>query len=125
MTHDVISAIAELLIGFKTIRGIEAALVTTFGGVNLASMVPPKTNPDTLAAMSSALQNAAEIMTSQMKKGSPDRIVIECEHNKLLVMSAGPKALFVVLANQNINLGPLLVEMNSTANKIAELMKGT
>jgi predicted regulator of Ras-like GTPase activity (Roadblock/LC7/MglB family) len=122
MAHDVISSLTELLISFKTTGGIEASLVTTRGGVNLASLVPKKTSADTLAAMSSALLNAADIMCSHVNKGPSERIVIECEHSTLLVVGAGPKALFVVLANENANLGALFVEMDITSEKIKEIM---
>jgi predicted regulator of Ras-like GTPase activity (Roadblock/LC7/MglB family) len=123
MTYDVISRLTELLISFKTVGGIEASLVTTRGGVNLASLVPKKTNADALAAMSSALLNAADIMASQVNTGPSDRIVIECQHCKLLVVSAGPKALFVALTNENVNLGALFVKMAITAQKIKEIMQ--
>ena len=123
MTNDVVSSLTELLISFKTVGGIEASLVTTRGGVNLASLVPKKTNADALAAMSSAMLNAADIMASQVNKGPSDRIVIECQHSKLLVVGAGPKALFVALANENANLGALFVEMAITAEKIKEIMQ--
>lgn len=122
MPHDVVSSLTELLISFKTVGGIEASVITTRSGVNLASLVPQKTNADTLAAMSSALLNAADIMASQVNTGPSDRIVIECEHSKLLVVGAGPKALFVVMANENANLGALFVEMDNTSEKIKEIM---
>ena len=62
MAYDFASSLTELLISFKTVGGIEASLVATWGRVNLASLVPKKTNADALAAMSSALLNAADMM---------------------------------------------------------------
>jgi len=62
MAHDFASSLTELLISFKTVWGIEASLVATRGRVNLASLVSKKTNADGLAAMSSALLNAADMM---------------------------------------------------------------
>jgi len=122
MAQDVLSDLNEILISFRAMSGIEAALITTPGGINLASIVPPGTNPDTLAAMSSTVQNAGNLMITQLEKGHSKRVVVECEHSKLVVISAGPKAHFIVLATDNINLGPLFVEMNNTAMKIEELL---
>lgn len=122
MTHDVISRLTELLLSFKTVGGIEASLITTRSGVNLASLVPRRANADTLAAMSSALLNAADIMADKLGRGASERIVIECEHSKLLVMGAGPQALFVVLANDNANLGSLFLEMGYTVATIEQMM---
>ena len=121
MTRDMQSNLMDLLTGFKTTGGIEAALVTSRSGVNLASLIPPKSNPDTIAAMSSAMQSAADIMSKQVNKGTPHRVVIECEHSKLVVAKAGEKAHFIVLASGKSNLGPLFVKMDATASKIEEL----
>jgi len=121
MNYDMQSNLMELLAGFKTTGGIEAALVTSRSGVHLASLIPPRSNPDTLAAMSSAMQSAADIMSSHVKHGTPHRMVIECEHSKLIVTKAGEKALFIVIASEKSNLGPLFLEMDSTASKIKEL----
>lgn len=121
MDHDVQSNLMELLAGFKKTGGIEAALVTSRSGVHLASLIPPKANPDTLAAMSSAMHSAADIMSTHVNQGTPYRVVIECEHSKVVVTQAGEKALFIVIANEISNLGPLFLKMDSTASKINEL----
>jgi predicted regulator of Ras-like GTPase activity (Roadblock/LC7/MglB family) len=121
MNHDMQSNLMELLAGFKTSGGIEAALVTSWSGVHLASLIPPKSNPDTLAAMSSAMHSAADIMSNHVNQGTPHRVVIECEHSKVVVTKAGEKALFIVIANEKSNLGPLFLKMDNTASKIKEL----
>ncbi len=121
MTRDMQSNLMDLLTGFKTTGGIEAALVTSRSGVHLASLIPPKSNADTLAAMSSAMHNAADIISNQVNKGTPHRVVIECEHSKLVMTKAGEKAYFIVLASERVNLGPLFIKMDTTASKIEEL----
>jgi len=79
MTSGTLTELMELLNGFKTMKDIEAVAVTSRNGINMASSVPPKTNPDTLAAMNSALQYAADILTGRVKNSLSDRVVIECE----------------------------------------------
>ncbi len=122
MTFDMQSNLMEILTGFKITRGIEAALVASRSGVYLASLVPARYNPDTLAAICSAVHSAADIISSQVKQGTPHRVVIECEHCKLVMTKAGEKALFIVLASANSNLGPLFMKMDTTASKIEELL---
>ncbi len=121
MTRDIQSNLMDMLTGFKTTGGIEAALVTSRSGVHLASLIPSSSDPDALAAMSSAIHNAADIMSSQVNQGTPHRVVIECEHSKLVVAGAGENALFIVLANGIANLGPLFMKIDTTASKIEEL----
>ena len=122
MVQDTISELTELLAGFKSMGNIEAALVTSKSGINLASHVPPGANADSLAAMSSTLQNAGDFITTQFKKGHSIRVVVECEHSKLVIISAGSKAHFIVLTSDNVNLGPLFLEMGYTAEKIEKLL---
>ena len=122
MVQDVLSELTELLAGFKAMGGIEAALVTSQGGINMASLVPPRTNADTLAAMSSILQNAGDFITMQFKKGHSNRIVVECEHSTLVIICAGPKAYFTVMTLDHVNLGTLILEMSNTAKKIEQLL---
>ncbi|MCD4765454.1 MAG: roadblock/LC7 domain-containing protein [Methanosarcinales archaeon] len=123
MTFEVQSNLMELLAGFKTTGGIEATLVTSRSGVHLTSLVPARSNPDILAAMSSALHSAADIISSQVNQGTPNRVVTECEHCKLIMTKAGEKALFIVLQSGNANLGPLFIKMDTTASKIEELLE--
>jgi len=113
----------ELLIGFNTMKGIEAVVVTSRSGINIASSVPQKANPDTLAAMSSALQNAADILTSQINKDSAYRVVIECERNNIIIVSAGQKALLMVLTNEKSILGPLFMQISNLSVKVKELLE--
>ena len=124
MTQDILAELMELIISFNSKKGIEAVAVTSRGGVNLASSVPPKTSPDTLAAMSSALQNAADILTEHVNYSSAERVVIECERSKIVIVSAGLKALLVVLASENTPLGPLFVDINALARQVEELLAG-
>ncbi|MCL7414456.1 MAG: roadblock/LC7 domain-containing protein [ANME-2 cluster archaeon] len=122
MTSDVLAELMELLIGFKSKGNIEAVVVASRSGVNLASSVPLNTNADTLAAMSSALKNAADIMIGQGKNDLAQRVVIECERSKLIIVGAGNKALIVVLAGENSSLGPLFVEIDHITYQIREML---
>ena len=115
MTMNIITN--ELIASIKAMGGVEAALVTSRNGINFAMMVPPALHPDTIAVISSALKNMADLM-----KGHSNRAVIECEHNKLVIVNVSSKSLFTILVNNNANLGPLFTEMNTTASKVEELL---
>lgn len=123
MTESILATLKELLINFKLRSGIEAALITTRSGVNLVSSVSSKTNPDSLVAISSAVQNAAEIMLRQTNNSSADRVVIECKHSNIVIVGAGPKALLLVLTNEHVALGPLFIEMNILTGHVKELLE--
>jgi predicted regulator of Ras-like GTPase activity (Roadblock/LC7/MglB family) len=123
MARSNLTELMELLTGFRARRGIEAAVISTRNGIILTSSVAPKTSPKTLAAMSSALHNAADILLENVNNSSADRIVVELKHSKFIIVGAGPKALLLVLANENAALGPLLVKMNNLSGKAKELLE--
>ncbi|MCG7848539.1 MAG: roadblock/LC7 domain-containing protein [ANME-2 cluster archaeon] len=123
MTDGTLTELMELITDFKTMKCIEAVVVTSRSGINIASSVPPKTNPDTLAAMSSALQYAADILTGRAKKSFSDRVVIECERDKIIIVGTGPKALLLVLASEKSTLGPRFMEISNLSRQVKELLE--
>lgn len=123
MTDGTITKLTELLIGFNTIKNIEAVVVTNRNGMNIGSSVPPKTNPDTLAAMCSALQNAADFLMKNIKNSTADRVVIECERDKMIIANAGNKALLIVLTSEKSALGQLFLEINILSRQVQELLE--
>ena len=123
MTSGTLTELMELITGFKTMKSIEAVVVTSRNGINMASSVPPKTNPDKLAAMSSVLQNVADILTKQVDNNSADNVVIECERNQIIIVGAGPKALLLVLTNEKSTLDPLFMEINNLSLQVKKLLE--
>ncbi|MCL7412401.1 MAG: roadblock/LC7 domain-containing protein [ANME-2 cluster archaeon] len=115
--------LTELLIGFNTIKNIEAVVVASRNGINMGSSVPPKVNPDTLAAMCSALQNAADFLMKNIKNSTADRVVIECERDKIIIVNAGEKALLIVLTGEKSALGPLFMELKILSRQVRELLE--
>ncbi|MCL7412847.1 MAG: roadblock/LC7 domain-containing protein [ANME-2 cluster archaeon] len=123
MTESILAQLKELLVNFKIRSGIEAVVIMTRSGVNLVSSVTSKTNPDTLVAISSALQNAADIMVRKTRNSSADRVVIECKHSNIIIADAGQKALLLVMTDEHIALGPLFMEMNILTGQVKKLLE--
>ncbi|MCL7476181.1 MAG: roadblock/LC7 domain-containing protein [Methanosarcinales archaeon] len=124
MTGSILTEMMELLNKFKIRRGIEAVVITTRNGITLTSSVGHRINTKTLAAMSSAMYSAADILIGKVSDSSADRVMIECKHSKFIIVDAGPKALLLVLANETVALGPLLLEMNNLTGKAKKLLEG-
>jgi len=91
-----LTELVELLDRFTIRKGIEAAVITTRDGITLTSSVGHRINPKTLAAMSSAMHSAADILIGKVSDSSADRVMIECKHSKFIIVDAGPKAVLLV-----------------------------
>jgi hypothetical protein len=112
----------ELLQGMQKIGGIKSSIVVSRDGLVIASNITDL-DADTFAAMSAAMQGAAETAASELKQGEVDQIIIETGKGKIISTGAGTKAILVILALKSINLGLALLEMGKTAEKIGALLK--
>ena len=103
--------------------GITASAVVSRDGLLMSSSLMGDVRAETFAAMSATMYGAAETAVSELKKGVPERVVIESKDSKLIASGAGPKALLVVMTEANVGLGLVLVNMGKAADKIKELLR--
>lgn len=112
----------KILSDLKQMGGINASSITSRDGVLIVSDMDIESNAITFAAMSATMLGAAETTTIELGKGIPDRIIVESNHGKLVVMGAGPKAFISILTDLDTGLGLILVELEKTAEKIKEII---
>jgi len=112
----------ELLQGMQKIGDISGSIVVSRDGLVIASNIT-KIDADTFAAMSAAMQGAAETAASELKQGEVDQIIIETRNGKIISTGAGAKAILVILTSRSINLGLALLEMGKAAEKISSVLK--
>ncbi len=102
---------------------VEGAAVVTRDGLLIASELSENIDGDTFAAMSAAMQGAAETAVQELKKASPDRIIVETKNTKLITMNAGDQALLACIINADAKLGLILIEMKKAADDIKKEVK--
>ena len=112
----------KIVSDLKRTGDIEASAVVSRDGLIMASDIPPGVQAETFAAMSATMLGAAETATSELKKGVPDRIIVEFKDGKIITTGAGPKALLVVMTSPEAGLGLTLIEMERAADKIKGLL---
>ncbi len=106
----------------KLLGGIEASVVASRDGLLIYSDTEKKHNAETFAAMSATMLGAAETATIELRKGIPERIIVESTDGKIIAIGAGPKALLIVLTQPEASLGLILTEVTKTSEKIKEVM---
>ncbi|MBI4362220.1 MAG: roadblock/LC7 domain-containing protein [Euryarchaeota archaeon] len=112
----------KILNDLKNVGDIEASAVVSRDGLLMASNITGSIRAETFAAMSATMLGAAETATSELKKGIPDRVVVESKEGKVIAAGAGPKALLVAMARPEAGLGLALVEMEKAAEKIKQIL---
>ena len=107
----------------KRTGDIEASAIVSRDGLLMASDFAQRSyGAETFAAMSATMLGAAETATAELRKGAPDRIIVESKESKIIVAGTGAKALLVVMSNPGAGLGLILLEMEKTADKIKRLL---
>jgi predicted regulator of Ras-like GTPase activity (Roadblock/LC7/MglB family) len=115
--------LAEALDEFLgTVPEVEAAAIVSADGLPIASALPSEVHEDRLAAMSAALLILGERAASGLGKGDLAQVMVESADGYIVLMAAGPHAVFVAVTSTAAKAGLLLFEMRRTAARIASLM---
>lgn len=100
------------------IGGIAAALVSRDGLVLYAD-VPAGVYTETFAIMCATILGAAATANTELNRAPPEKIVIEGNDSKTIIVGSGKKALLVAVVDQSADANRVLTEVG----KVAELLK--
>ncbi|MBU2565493.1 MAG: roadblock/LC7 domain-containing protein [Candidatus Thermoplasmatota archaeon] len=104
------------------VGGIEGSAVVARNGLIIASDLPRDVDERRLGAMSATMMGAVETAAITLNKGQIKRVTAEIEKAILVTMGAGKKAILVVSASPDANLGMLMVEMEERVKNIMEII---
>ncbi len=100
------------------IGGIATALVSRDGLVLYAD-VPAGVYTETFAIMCATILGAAATANTELNRSPPERIVIEGNDSKTIIVGSGKKALLVAVVDQTADISKVLGEVA----KVADLLK--
>jgi hypothetical protein len=113
----------KVLMGLDKIGGVEGSCIASKDGLLIATNISDERHAETIAAMSATMLGAAETAANELKKGVPDKVIVETKEGKIVASGAGPKALLVVMANSEARLGLMLMEMVKAIEKIKVVIR--
>lgn len=112
----------EILQKLKKIGDILGSAAVSRDGLVMASDLSKDIDEDTFAAMSAAMQGAAETAVSELSQGELKQILVDAAKGRMLAIGAGKLAILVVLAKPSINLGLALLELKRASAKISAVL---
>ena len=115
--------ITQVLLNLKQSGDVEGSAVITRDGLLVASELSKDIDGDTLAAMSAAMQGAAETAANELKKTSPERVIVETKDTKIITTGAGEQAILACIVSHKAKLGLVLLEMKKAAATIKKEAK--
>lgn len=116
--------LVEILKEIRKVGDVQGSSVISVDGLVIASDLSNDVDEETFAAMSAAMQGAAETAVSELEQGELNEIVIDADKGKLITIRAGSLAILVVLTKPEVNLGLILLEMGRASDKILNILGG-
>lgn len=108
----------EILDEVRSIPSVYEVTVVSRSGMHIAGDAPKGVHLETYVAMSAILLGAAETATAELKE-KLQYVIVELTRSKMLLMSAGTRALVVVTASKDIATNDLVAKLRDFAEKVA------
>ncbi len=114
-----ITSIEEVLSDLENYPGVNEAVLISRSGMHIAGTVPDGAHPETYVAMFAILLGAAETAISELKE-KLDAVLINLEESKVMVVNDGPKALYVLRLDGDVDLHGLETKLLETSKSIEQ-----
>jgi len=114
--------LVEILKGLRKVSDIQSSAVVSRDGLIIAADISKDVDEETFAAMSAAMQGAAETAVSELSCGKLNEITLDAEKGKIVSIGAGELAILVCLAKRSVNLGLMRLELNKVAKQAEHLL---
>jgi len=110
-------ALEEVLDEIRSIPSVYEATVVSRSGMHIAGDAPKGVHLETFVAMSAILLGAAETATAELKD-KLQNVSIELSRGRMVLVSAGNRALLVLTASKDISAADLATKAKEFAVKV-------
>ena len=101
---------------------IKACGIVSKEGLLINSRTPPDVDARIFSALCSTIMGAAEAASGQMATGGVSQVSVKTDKGTIVLMPAGAKAILTALTEPEAQLGLILVEMESIAQEVNQVM---
>jgi len=114
--------IGDKLGELRDIPGIKAAALVSNRGFLIASTLPPGFDEKVVAAIPPSILRMGAEGLKEMKLGRPRNIFIEGERGVMVLADVGGRAVLMVVATSDANLGYIFLEMENTSKELEKIL---
>ena len=120
-----LQAITKILNNLQSVGGVQAAVVVDRDGILIAKEESTEmNNAEELASLFARAIHSFERSTKTGMKGENiQQLIIERQGDEKLIMSVSSTFILAVIAQRNINLGLLRIEMKETIRLLIPLLE--
>jgi len=102
---------------------IEASAVIRSDGLLMASSFRTDLDKNLVAAMNAAILNIGNRVTSELKRGNLQELIIRADRGLIVLVNSGKDTILSTISKPDSNLGLILFEMKKAANKIKDFLE--
>lgn len=110
-------ALEDVLDEIRSIPSVYEATVVSRSGMHIAGDAPKGVHLETFVAMSAILLGAAETATAELKE-KLQSVSVELSRGRMVLVSAGSRALLVLTASKDISAADLAAKAKEFASRI-------
>jgi len=82
----------------------------------------PSDETETMTRLFATMLNTTENVSRKLNKVSTDRLIVDFDGGKIIMMKAGQKAFISVMAAQGASVDPIMAELEKAAGKIKKIL---
>lgn len=112
----------DTLTALMQVGQIKACGIVSKEGLLINSRTPPDVDARIFSALCSTIMGAAEAASGQMATGGVSQVSVKTDKGTIVLMPAGVKAILTALTEPEAQLGLILVEMESIAQEVNQVM---
>ncbi len=112
-------ALEEILDEMRSIPSVYEVTVVSRSGMHIAGDAPKGVHLETFVAMSAILLGAAETATAELKD-KLQFVSVELGRGKMVLLSAGPRALLVVTSSKDMSTNDLVAKVKDFITRVSE-----
>lgn len=101
---------------------VQGAALVTPDGLPLSSTLPAAMDEERVSAMSAAMLSLGERIGQELVRGTIDRIFVEGDKGYGILVSCGDDAVLLVLADQKVKQGILMLEIKRIVLEIKAIL---
>ena len=101
---------------------IEASAVLSTDGLVMAALLPAGMDEDRVGAMSAAMLSLGDRISSELKRGELEQVLIKGDAGFVLMTHAGKEAVVSVLAKPETRLGLIFLDIKRAAAQISKVL---
>jgi len=116
--------VSEKLSELRDIPGVKAVALISNRGFMIASTLPPDFDERVISAIAPSIMRMGMEGLKDMKLGRPRNVFIEGDEGVLVLTDVGGRAVLLVIAKPDANLGYIFLEMDNAAKNLEKMLGG-